>query len=127
MPFGLTASPDRHQPTQVIADVYASGLGLPDRDYYVKTEKRFQEAREKYRVYVAHMIELSGKSRAESRRMAEAVFGMEKQLALASLDNVSRREAKATDHKTSFVDLTNLAPDFDWVGYVAPRSFPARR
>ena len=55
--------------------------GLPDRDYYVKTEKRFQEAREKYRVYVAHMIELSGKSRAESRRMAEAVFGMEKQLA----------------------------------------------
>ena len=124
VPFGLTASPDRRQPTQVIADVFASGLGLPDRDYYVKTEKRFQEAREKYRVYVAHMIELSGKSRAESRRMAEAVFGIEKQLALASLDSVSRREAKATDHKTSFVDLTNLAPDFDWVGYVASAKLP---
>ena len=70
------------------------------------------------------MIELSGKSRAESRRMAEAVFGMEKQLALASLDNVGLRDPKATDHKTSFVDLTNLAPDFDWVGYVASAKLP---
>jgi len=73
IPFGLTGSPDPHDPTRVIADLYASGLGLPDRDYYVKTEPRFQEAREKYRVHVAHVIELSGKSRAESRRMAEAL------------------------------------------------------
>jgi putative endopeptidase len=124
VPFGLTASPDNHDPTQVIADVYASGLGLPDRDYYVKTEPRFQEAREKYRVHVAHMIELSGKSRADSRRMAEAVFAMEKRLATASLDNVALRDPKATDHKTSFVDLTNLAPDFDWPGYFAAAKVP---
>jgi putative endopeptidase len=124
VPFGLTASPDNHQPTQVIADVYASGLGLPDRDYYVKTEPRFQEAREKYRVYVAHLIELSGKSRAESRREADAVFGMEKQLAAASLDNVARRDPKATDHKTSFAALTNLAPDFDWPGYFGAVKLP---
>ena len=108
----------------MIADLYASGLGLPDRDYYVKTEPRFQEAREKYRVHVAHMIELSGKSRADSRRMAEAVFGMEKRLATASLDNVALRDPKATDHKTSFVDLTNLAPDFDWPGYFAAAKLP---
>jgi len=119
VPFGLASSPDNHDPTRVIADVYASGLGLPDRDYYLKAEPRFQEAREKYRVHVAHMIELSGKSRADSRRMAEAVFGMEKRLAAASLDNVALRDPKATDHRTSFVDLTNLAPDFDWPGYFA--------
>ena len=124
VPFGLTASSDNHQPTQVIADVYASGLGLPDRDYYVKTEPRFQEAREKYRVHVAHLIELSGKSRADSRRAADAVFGMEKQLAVASLDNVGLRDPKATDHKTSFVALTNLAPDFDWPGYFAAAKLP---
>ena len=124
VPFGLTASSDNHQPTQVIADVYASGLGLPDRDYYVKTEPRFQDAREKYRVHVAHLIELSGKSRADSRRAAEAVFGMEKQLAVASLDNVGLRDPKATDHKTSFVALTNLAPDFDWPGYFAAAKLP---
>ena len=124
VPFGLTASSDNHQPTQVIADVYASGLGLPDRDYYVKTEPRFQEAREKYRVHVAHLIELSGRSRADSRRAADAVFGMEKQLAAASLDNVGRRDPKATDHKTSFVALTNLAPDFDWPRYFTAAKLP---
>jgi endothelin-converting enzyme/putative endopeptidase len=124
VPFGLTASPDNHDPARVIAEVYASGLGLPDRDYYLETEPRFQEAREKYRVHVAHMIELSGKSRADSRRMADAVFSMERRLASASLDNVALRDPKATDHKTSFVDLTNLAPDFDWPGYFAAAKLP---
>jgi endothelin-converting enzyme/putative endopeptidase len=124
VPFGLAASPDNHDPTRVIADLHASGLGLPDRDYYVKMEPRFREAREKYRVHVAHLIELSGKSRAESRREADAAFGMEKQLAVASLDNVALRDPKATDHKTSFVELTSLAPDFDWPGYFAAAKLP---
>jgi putative endopeptidase len=123
-PFGLDSSPDNHDPTRVIADVRASGLGLPDRDYYVKAEPRFREAREKYRTYVAHLIELSGKSRGESRRQADAVFAMEKRLAEASLENVALRDPKATDHKTSFVELTNLAPDFDWPGYFAAARLP---
>ncbi len=124
VPFGLTASPDNHDPSRVIADLYASGLGLPARDYYLKTEPRFQEAREKYRTHVAHLIELSGKSRAASRLEADAVFAMEKRLAAASLDNVARRDPKATDHKTGFVELTNLAPDFDWPGYFAVARLP---
>jgi endothelin-converting enzyme/putative endopeptidase len=124
VPFGLAADPDRHEPGRVIAHIQASGLGLPDRDYYLKAEPRFQEARERYRVHVAHVIELSGKSRAESRRMAEAVFGMERQLALGTLDNVARRDPKATDHKTTFVELTNLAPNVDWPGYFAAAKLP---
>ena len=124
VPFGLTASPDKHDPTRVIADLYASGLGLPDRDYYLKTEPRFQEAREKYKVHVAHLIELGGRSRAASRLDAEAVFGMERRLARASLDNVALRDPGTTDHKTGFIDLTNLAPDFDWPGYFAAAKLP---
>ncbi len=92
VPFGLYAASDNHEPTQVIANVFASGLGLPDRDYYVKTEPRFQEAREKYKVHVAHMLELAGASRADSRKAADAVFAFEKQLAEASLDNVALRD-----------------------------------
>ncbi len=124
VPFGLAVSPDNHDPSRVIADVYASGLGLPDRDYYLKTESRFREAREKYKLFVAHMIELSGKSRAASRVESEAVFAMERQLAAASLDNVALQDPKATDHKTGFVELTNLAPDFDWPGYFAAARLP---
>jgi endothelin-converting enzyme/putative endopeptidase len=124
VPFGLTASPDNHDPSRVVADVYASGLGLPDRDYYLKAEPRFQEIRERYQLFVAHVIELGGKSRRESRVESEAVFAMEKQLAAASLDNVALRDPKATDHKTSFVALTNLAPDFDWPGYFVSARLP---
>ena len=63
-----------------------------------------------------------GASRAASRRAADAVFAMEKQLAVASLDNVALRDPNATDHKITFIELTNLAPDFDWPGYFAARS-----
>jgi endothelin-converting enzyme/putative endopeptidase len=124
VPFGLVASSDNHDPTRVIADIVASGIGLPDRDYYVKTEPRFEEAREKYRSHVMRMIEMSGASRAEAMRGAEAVLAMEKQLALASLDNVALRDPKATDHKTTFVELTNLTPDFDWPSYFAAARLP---
>ncbi len=49
VPFGFGSQQDNHNPTQVIAGVQAGGLGLPDRDYYLKPEPRFKEAREKYR------------------------------------------------------------------------------
>jgi putative endopeptidase len=124
VPFGLASAPDVHRPTRVIADVYASGLGLPDRDYYLKAEPRFQEAREKYRVHVAHMLELLGASRAESRREADGVFSIERQLAEASLDKVALRDPKTTDHKTTFLALTNLTPMFDWPAYFAEAKLP---
>ena len=124
VPFALGATPDPHEPSRVIANVAASGLGLPDRDYYVKAEPRFQEARERYRLHVAHVLELAGASRAASRRQAEAVFALERQLALASLDNVALRDPKAIDHRTTFVALTNLTPMFDWPAYFAEAKLP---
>jgi endothelin-converting enzyme/putative endopeptidase len=113
-PWAVTAGSDNHNPTDVIAQIYAAGLGLPDRDYYVKTEARFQEAREKYLLHVAKLFELAGSSPAASKAAADTVFRMEKALAEASLDNVALRDPKATDHKTSMADLQKLTPRFDW-------------
>jgi putative endopeptidase len=48
VPFALFGDSDNHNPTDVIAQIVASGLGMPDRDYYLKPEPRFKEAREKY-------------------------------------------------------------------------------
>jgi putative endopeptidase len=124
VPFGLFASSDNHQPTQVIAHVYASGLGLPDRDYYLKTEPRFQEARDKYREHVAKMFTLIGTPEADAKAAAEAVFAQEKALAEASLDNVALRDPKATDHKTTFAALEKLAPRFDWAAYFDAARLP---
>src|ERR1700749_971423 len=98
VPFGLTSSPDNHNPTQVIASIFASGLGLPDRDYYLKTKQRFQEAREKYLLHVAAMFKLAGYDDAKAKAAADTVFQMEKKLAEATLDNVALRDPNATDH-----------------------------
>ncbi len=124
VPFGLMAVPDNHDPSQVIADVFAAGLGLPDRDYYLKPEDRFREAREKYQIHVAAMFRLAGSDEAAAKSAAGTVFAFEKKLAEATLDNVARRDPRATDHKTSFPDLQKLAPRFDWAGYFQKAGLP---
>lgn len=118
VPFGLASSSDNHNPNDVIAYIYASGLGLPDRDYYLKPDDRFKGAREKYRGHVAKMFALAGYKDAQAKAAADTVFQMETKLAEASLDNVALRDPKATDHKMSFADLKKLAPQFDWTGYL---------
>jgi putative endopeptidase len=117
VPFGLASTSDNHNPSQVIATVFTSGLGLPDRDYYLKPEQRFVEAREKYLVHVAAMFKLIGYDDARAKAAADTVFQMEKKLAEASLDNVALRDPHATDNKTTFADLKKLSPAIDWDGY----------
>jgi putative endopeptidase len=119
VPFGLVSQPDNHNPVETIATVFASGLGLPDRDYYSKPEPRFQEAREKYRVHVANMFKLAGYDEKSAKAAAETVFHMEEKLAENSLDNVALRDPANTDHKMTYVAFTKLAPTMDWDGYFA--------
>jgi endothelin-converting enzyme/putative endopeptidase len=116
-PFVFAGGQDNHDPANVIAQIYAAGLGLPDRDYYLKTEDRFVEAREKYKSYVQQMFTLAGYASAQAANAQTAIFDLETQLAKASLDNVSLRDPAATDHKTEFADLKKLTPAFDWVAF----------
>src|SRR6266567_8704985 len=117
VPFGLVSASDNHNPSQTIANIFASGLGLPDRDYYLKTEPRFQEAREKYLLHVENMFKLASYEDANAKSAAKTVFDLEKKLAENSLDNVALRDPQQTDHKTSFPDLKKMAPAFDWDTY----------
>src|SRR3984893_11043492 len=59
-PFAFASQQAPHKPSWVLADIGASGLGLPDRDYYLKPEPRFKEAREKYVAHIAAMFKLAG-------------------------------------------------------------------
>ena len=124
VPFGLVSSPDNHNPAETIAEVYASGLGLPDRDYYFKTEERFQDARAKYQVHVTNMFKLAGYDEARAKAAAETVFQIEKNLAEASLDNVALRDPQATDHKVKFGDLEKITPAVDWKAYFQSAKLP---
>jgi endothelin-converting enzyme/putative endopeptidase len=124
VPFSLSGSQDPHNPTQIMADVAASGLTLPDRDYYIKTEPRFVETREKYKEHIARMFGLTGASAPGATAAAQTVLAIETKLAEASLDSVSLRDPSATDHKSTFTQLQASAPHFDWVGYFKHKQLP---
>ena len=119
VPFGLVSQPDYHNPTETIAVVFASGLGLPDRDYYLKPEDRFKEAREKYHEHVATMFKLADYDEKSAKAASETVFHLEEKLAENSLDNVALRDPANTDHKMTYSALRKLAPSVDWDSYFA--------
>lgn len=116
-PFGFGGGQDNHDPANVIAQVYSGGLGLPDRDYYLKTEDRFVAAREKYKAHVTKMFVLAGNDDAHAAAIAAATFNFETELAKATLDNVALRDPAATDHKMTFAELGKLTPNFDWTAF----------
>ena len=124
VPFAVYSQPDLHEPSQVVAEVDAAGLGLPDRDYYLKPEARFVEARAKYRDHVAQMFVLSGAAPAAAADAAAVVFAFETRLAQASLDNVALRDPAQQDHKMTFAGLAQLAPNFDWGAYFDHAKLP---
>jgi len=116
-PFEFLGAPDSHAPARTIAHVQAAGLGMPDRDYYFKTEDRFQATRVKYTAYVTTLFTLAGATDAQAKDAASRVLAMETRLARASLDNVALRNPKATDHKATFADLQKMAPHVRWTAY----------
>jgi len=116
-PFAFGSNPDRHEPTNVIADFEASGLGLPDRDYYFKDDEKSKETRQKYLEHVATVFHLAGSNAAEANAAAQTVMKMETALAGASLTNVELRDPKATDHKMTMAEAQKLSPNFQWQRY----------
>jgi endothelin-converting enzyme/putative endopeptidase len=118
VPFGFNSAQHRHEPTRVIADVGAAGLGLPDRDYYVKTEKRFADARDGYLAYIQKIFVLAGASEGDAKAAAKTVMNFETALAKASLDNVALRDPHATDHVGTLDTLQKETPSFDWKAFI---------
>ena len=98
---------------------------MPDRDYYVKPDQRFVEARAKYRDYASKLFALSGANVETAKAAAESVMRIETALAQASLDNVALRDPAATDHKMSFAELQQLTPRFDWKKFYAAHGLVA--
>ncbi len=123
-PFAFNSQPDAHNPALVQADIGSSGLGLPDRDYYLKPEDRFKDARAKYVEHVAALFKLAGWDQATAAAAAQTVMGMETKLAEAALDNVALRDPAATDHNTTFAQLQSLAPHVDWAAYFQHKQIP---
>ena len=123
-PFVFGSQQDPHKPSWVLADIGASGLGLPDRDYYLKSEARFKEAREKYAVHITAMFKLAGADDKTASAAAQTIVAMETKLAEAWLEKAALRDPASTDHNTTFVQLQAMAPHIDWVEYFKHKRIP---
>jgi putative endopeptidase len=116
--FGFSSNQDYGDSTQVIAFATAGGLGLPDRDYYTKSDAKSVELRQKYLAHVQRMLELLGDAPDAAQREAASIMAIETALAKASLTRVERREPHNLYHKVDLTQLQALSPDFDWTVYL---------
>ena len=122
--FRFGSVPDFKDANSVIAGTDQGGLGLPDRDYYVKEDAKSVELRAKYLAHVQKMLELSGEPAPAAAADARAVMDLETALARASLERVKRRDPANIYHKMKVAELQALTPAFDWTAYLAAAAGP---
>src|SRR5437867_4257210 len=123
--FRFGSQPDFKDANSVIAAADQGGLGLPDRDYYLKDDAKSADLRARYVAHVQKMLELSGEPAAAAAADARAVMDLETALARVSLERVKRREPANIYHKMKAEDLQALTPHFDWKAYLVAISAPA--
>jgi len=123
VPFAVTGASDYRDPDRVVANIAAGGLGLPDRDDYLKPEPRYAEAREKYRAHVARVLALA-EAAEPARKAVDEILALETRLAEASLPAAEAADPAATAHKMTFAQLSRLAPRIDWETYFAEAGLP---
>jgi len=117
MLFAAAVEQDARDARRVIAALHAGGLGLPDRDYYVKDDAKSKATRERYLAHVAKMFELLGAAPTAAHDDAAIVMRIETELAKASLTRVEQRDPYKIFHRQTLAQLQKLAPAFDWQAY----------
>jgi putative endopeptidase len=122
--FKFGAQTDLSDATQNIANADQDGLGLPDRDYYIKTDEGSRDLRAKYAAHIERMLTLAGDPPADAAARATAVVAIETALAEASMDRVKRREMAARQHRMTRAELQALMPAFDWRKYLGAAEAP---
>ena len=122
--FGFGSNQDFENSEQVIAFAAAGGLGLPDRDYYTKTDVKSRETRARYIEHVAAVLRLLGDRPAAARAGAQMVLALETALAQASLTRTERRDPYKLFHKMTPAQLEAATPSFPWAAYWKTEGMP---
>ncbi|HWS90605.1 MAG TPA: M13 family metallopeptidase [Pyrinomonadaceae bacterium] len=123
--FGFGSSPDLKESRQTIASIGQGGLGMPDRDYYLKDDEKSKQLREAYARMVTNMFKLLGDTPEQAQAGAQTVMRLETELARNSLDRVARRDPNRQYNKMTVAELQKLAPSFDFAAYFKGLGAPA--
>ncbi|MEO8545373.1 MAG: M13 family metallopeptidase [Burkholderiaceae bacterium] len=115
-PIGLWVAPDSKDPSTYLALTWQGGLGMPDRDYYLKDDDRLIKARSAYADYLARLASLAGEK--APKQVARQVLALETRIAQAHWDKVSNRDAVKTYNPMTLAELAKLAPGMNWAAFM---------
>jgi putative endopeptidase len=122
--FDIGQMQDFGDSTQVIAVVQQGGLGLPDRDYYLKDDARYAAIRKAYQEHIARMFVLLGDAPARAASAAADVMALETRLATASMPVEARRDPHAIYNMRDLAALAHEVPAIDWRRYLRESGVP---
>jgi putative endopeptidase len=122
--FSFGSTQDSKNSTSVIGGARQGGLGLPDRDYYTKTDPGSETIRKNYVVHMRNMLRLAGETDAEAASDADRVMALETALAKGSLTRVEQRDPVATYNYRTPAQLASMTPHFDWNRYFTDSGSP---
>lgn len=117
--IGFGISPDDKNSSINIAHVYQAGIGLPDRDYYFKTDSSTLAIQQAYKKYVSALLQLSGSDSAVAARQTDIAYGIEKQIASSHKTKIELRDVKANYNKTAVASISKTQPNMGWEALLA--------
>ncbi len=115
--FGLGVRQDAKNSVVYATHLSAGGINLPDRDYYLKDDERFQKIRKAYRQHIFNMFKLAGEGDMQANKYVDIIMRMETAFAKANMDRVERRDPNKTYNKMTLGDLEKLCPRIRWADF----------
>lgn len=122
--FNFGSTQDSKNSTSVIGGASQGGLGLPDRDYYFKTDPTSAEIRRAYLAHVQRTLELGGSSPAQASADAQRVMAFETALAASARTRIEMRDPQLNYNLRSAAELASMTPHFNWNAYFADLGHP---
>ncbi|MCU0326864.1 MAG: M13 family metallopeptidase [Spirosomaceae bacterium] len=115
--IGFRVGPDIKKSSINIVNLSQTGIGLPERDYYFRTDASTLNIQKSYKDYIAKLFTLTGISPSKAEGMAAAVYSIEKELATSHKTNIERRNVQANYNKLSVADIAAKQPNIGWLTY----------
>jgi len=113
--FGVYIGQDDKNSEQYITHLYQSGLGLPDRDYYLKKDEKSVEIQDAYKEHMTKILTLADMTNAE--QLVKEIYGIERYLASKSMSRLDRRDPDKTYNKFSYRELDEISQYVNWATY----------
>ena len=112
--FSFFSGADQKNSEMVVAYLYQGGLGMPDRDYYMKDDERSKSIQAAYLLHIQKMLILTGADEATAKNNASVVYNLEKRMATASMTKLEQRDPQKIYHKMNLGGLQKISPEINW-------------